>query len=82
MTKVTLICKTCGYTARRALTMESGSRGTHETSSEPGLCPKGHGLLVRQDGVEQERWALWAHYGGQFFRDVRGRVEGVIAKLR
>lgn len=58
-TKVTLVCKECGYTARRSLTLEAGSRGVHETSSEPGLCPKGHGLLVRKDGVKQERWALW-----------------------
>lgn len=58
-TKVTLVCKECGYKARRRLTLEAGSRGAHETSSEPGLCPKGHGLLVREDGVPQERWALW-----------------------
>ncbi len=75
-TKVTLVCKTCGYKARRELTMEPGSRGVHETSSEPGLCPKGHGLLVRQDGVQQERWALWSNFGN-FFRSVRGRVESV-----
>jgi hypothetical protein len=60
MTKVTLMCTTCGYTARRSLMLEAGSRGTHETSSEPALCPKGHGLLVRQDSVNQERWAAWS----------------------
>ena len=58
-TKVTLVCKNCGYTARRRLSLEAGSRGVHETSSEPGLCPKGHGLLIRQDGLPQEKWALW-----------------------
>ena len=59
MTRVTLICTNCGYTCRRELSMEPGSRGVHETSSEPGLCPNGHGLLVRKDGLPQERWALW-----------------------
>jgi hypothetical protein len=58
-TRVTLVCKQCGYLARRSLMLESGSRGVHETSSEPGLCPNGHGLLVRQDGLRQERWAAW-----------------------
>jgi hypothetical protein len=37
---------------------ESGSKGVHETSSEPALCPHGHGLLRREDGLQQERWAL------------------------
>lgn len=59
MTRVTLFCEKCGYTARRELSFEPGSRGVHETSSEPGLCPNGHGLLIRQDGLIQERWALW-----------------------
>lgn len=59
MTSVTLICKECTYTTRRSLTMEPGSRGVHETSSEPAHCPSGHGLMVRKDGVRQERWALW-----------------------
>lgn len=59
MPSVTLVCRECDYKARRELTDEPGSRGVHETSSEPGFCPKGHGLLVREDGVEQERWACW-----------------------
>jgi hypothetical protein len=50
MTNVTLECKTCGYRARRALKQEAGCRGTHETCSEPALCPNGHGNLVRIDG--------------------------------
>jgi len=40
--------------------LEAGSRGTHETSSEPAYCPKGHGLMARKDGVKQENWALWS----------------------
>lgn len=59
MPRVTLICKECKHTARRDLMREAGSRGVHETSSEPAYCPKGHGLMVRKDGVQQERWALW-----------------------
>jgi hypothetical protein len=50
MTKVTLICRTCGHRARRPLLDEPGSRGTHETCSEPATCPKGHGPMVRMDG--------------------------------
>lgn len=61
MTSVTLICKACGHKARRELSFEPGSRGVHETSSEPALCPKGHGLMAREDGLRQERWALWKH---------------------
>jgi hypothetical protein len=64
--KVTLVCTQCSYQARRPLSQESGSRGIHETSSEPGLCPKGHGLLVRKDGVQQERWSLWSTLGAIF----------------
>ena len=61
MPSVTLICRECGWTCRRALMREAGSRGVHETSSEPALCPKGHGLMVRNDDVQQERWALWKY---------------------
>lgn len=61
MPKVTLVCKTCEHTARRELMREAGSRGVHETSSEPALCPNGHGLMVRQDGLPQEKWALWKY---------------------
>lgn len=60
MTRVTLLCPQCRYTARRQLMNEPGSRGVHETSSEPGLCPRGHGPLKRADGVQQELWALWS----------------------
>lgn len=59
MTSVTLICNGCNYTARRELMSEAGSRGVHETSSHPALCPKGHGPMIRKDGVRQERWAMW-----------------------
>lgn len=61
-TKVTLVCTKCPYKARRELMLESGSYGVSETSSEPAFCPKGHGLLVRQDGVKQERWAMWKNW--------------------
>lgn len=68
MMSVTLICKECAYTARRPLMMEPGSHGVCETSSEPGLCPKGHGLLLRKDGIKQKRWARWARIGERFKR--------------
>lgn len=67
MPKVTLGCRTCSYKARRELSLEAGSRGIHETSSEPGYCPKGHGLLYRVDGVKQERWATWAKGWGVLY---------------
>lgn len=54
LTRVTLVCKTCGHKARRALLNEAGCRGTHETRSEPALCPQGHGQLVRIDGVPNQ----------------------------
>lgn len=57
---VTLVCRTCGKKARRPLMREAGSRGVHETSSEPASCPDGHGLMVRQDGLPQENWAAWS----------------------
>jgi hypothetical protein len=61
-TRVTLVCPEpgCAYKARRDLSFEPGSRGVHETSSEPAKCPHGHGLLRREDGVPQEQWAVWA----------------------
>lgn len=52
-TKVTLVCTTCSYSARRKLMLEPGSRGVHETISEPATCPHGHGALVRKDGQVQ-----------------------------
>ncbi len=58
--KVTLFCKVCKATARRELSDEAGSRGIRETSSEPAYCPKGHGLMIREDGLPQENWALWS----------------------
>lgn len=60
MTSVTLICKECEYTARRQLMNVSGCRGVHETTSESALCPNGHGVMIREDGVPQERWARWS----------------------
>jgi hypothetical protein len=59
MPNVTLICKLCSYKARRPLMNEAGCRGVHETASEPASCPNGHGLLVREDGLQQEKWAAW-----------------------
>lgn len=59
MVRVTLVCKVCGKAARRELMRKPGSRGVHETSSEPALCPDGHGLMTRADGLCQERWAAW-----------------------
>lgn len=56
MTRVTLVCADCKYTARRDLQLEPGSRGTHETSAEPAMCPHGHGRLKRLDGVKEENW--------------------------
>lgn len=53
-TKVTLYCTRCGFTARRALANEPGSRGTHETSSETALCPQGHGVLSRREPSESD----------------------------
>jgi hypothetical protein len=50
MTRVTLTCKVCGYRARRDLARTASCRGVHETPSEPGRCPRGHGFLVRIDG--------------------------------
>lgn len=58
--KATLICRECGYTARRKLMLEAGCRGHRETATEPALCPNGHGILYRKDGLPQERWAWWA----------------------
>jgi hypothetical protein len=52
-TKVTLVCTQCGHTARRPLQRAVACRGTHETPSEMALCPNGHGVMVRQDGVQQ-----------------------------
>ncbi len=52
-TSVTLVCKTCRHTARRKLLFEAGCRGTRETASQPAKCPRGHGAMVRQDGVRQ-----------------------------
>lgn len=49
MTRVTLVCRTCGAKARRDLMNEPGSRGTHETASEEAWCPEGHGRMERCD---------------------------------
>ena len=60
MTRVTLKCPKCGYRARRSLNNEPGSRGTHETSCEVAMCPKGHGVLERVDGVAVGSWEAHA----------------------
>lgn len=57
MTRVNLYCAICWATAKRALVEGIGSvgvRGTHESACEPASCPKGHGLMLRMDGVVQE----------------------------
>lgn len=77
MTRVTLVCRACGHAARRSLlSREAGSRGVHETSSEPALCPRGHGLMVRQDGLRQERWAIWNMVGRKHWWDICRRLLG------
>lgn len=53
ITRVSLICLTCGYKAKRRLLDQAACRGTHETASEGALCPKGHGALERTDGTVQ-----------------------------
>lgn len=80
MPKVTLYCRECSYKARRELQAECGSRGIRETSSELGICPKGHGLLYREDGLEQERWADWAK-GFDVLRNVVGKLLPVRIKI-
>lgn len=52
MPKVTLKCPMddCSRRARRALLNEAGSRGIHETCSEPAICPIHHVDMVRIDG--------------------------------
>ena len=51
-TRVNLVCRECGRTARRNLMRQAGAHGIHETSSELAMCPNSHGTLVRQDGGE------------------------------
>lgn len=56
MTSVNLYCEICGQTAKRELVTGIGSvgcRGVHETPCLPAWCPRGHGLMVRRDGVIQ-----------------------------
>lgn len=60
MPKVTMVCKQCGYKARRALLNEAGVRGVHETSAEPASCPKGHGLMAREDGRMNFDYKTWS----------------------
>lgn len=73
MPKVTLVCKVCKATARRELSDEAGSRGIRETSSEPAYCPKGHGLMLREDGLPQEDWALWSPVAGANMKGYESR---------
>ncbi len=51
MTKVALVCTTCGKRARRPLADQPGSRGVHETPAEVALCPDGHGAMVRLENA-------------------------------
>jgi hypothetical protein len=51
MTRITLICPSCGHKARRPLQDQAGARGVHETEPEPALCPLGHGAMEREDGI-------------------------------
>jgi hypothetical protein len=55
-TRVTLVCASCGRTARRDLLFISGCRGVHETAAERALCPCGAGPMGRADGFD-EHWA-------------------------
>lgn len=54
MPNVQLYCKACGAEAKRALLEQVACRGIHETACEPAYCPKGHGLMLRKDGLVQE----------------------------
>ena len=56
MTNLTLICKTCGQTARRPLQNRASCRGVRETPPEPALCPAGHGLMVQKDLPQDGKW--------------------------
>ena len=57
ITRVSLICLTCGYKAKRRLLEQVACRGTHETACERAFCPKGHGVLERTDGTVQRETA-------------------------
>lgn len=55
MTKVTVRCTNCGYTARRALKQQQpGCRGVHETPNEFAVCPRCHVALVRMTQKKEE----------------------------
>lgn len=56
MTNVTLICPTCGHTARRPLIVETAARGTHETGCEPATCPRCNQTMVRKNGGRVGSW--------------------------
>lgn len=56
MTNVNLKCVTCGATARRQLLEQVACRGVHNTACEPAFCPRGHGLMVREDGGRVRNW--------------------------
>ena len=56
MTNLTLICKTCGQTARRPLENSPSCRGVRETRPEPALCPAGHGPMVQKDLPQDGKW--------------------------
>jgi hypothetical protein len=53
-TKINLHCGSCPYTARRSLLLTTARRGIHEAPAEPSLCPQGHGILHRNDGLRDD----------------------------
>ena len=60
MTNLTLICKTCGQTARRPLEDAVSCRGVRESQPEPALCPAGHGPMVQKDLPQDGKWTALA----------------------
>ena len=63
LTRITVVCGTCGHTARRDLADTVACRGFRETSPERALCPKGHGALARVDGLRPDGWYHGVHGG-------------------
>lgn len=50
MMRLTFVCRKCSAKVRR----EVRSKGNHEVNPDV-RCPKGHGLMVREDGMGVER---------------------------
>ncbi len=73
MPNAQLVCRICGYKAKRALMNQVACRGFNETACEPASCPQGHGLLERVDNYVQE----FTTYGLQVvdYRPDRGTIE-------